>query len=269
MASLLRAACTVVGDVSLRHGGRMEAIVLEHVWCEFATGDGANVVALADVSGVIGAGEFVAVMGATGSGKSTLMNCAAGLERATKGVVRLLGEDVGGMSERALSRLRRDRVGFVFQSYNLLSGLTVEQNVLLPWRLGAKQHRELGDVLEAVGLTGFATRLVGALSGGQRQRVAIARALVTRPSVIFADEPTGALDPTTGGQMLALLRRAVDLDGASVMMVSHDPHAAAVSDRLMLLRAGRLVFDGPTPGVDKIASMLADVSNFAESGVSR
>jgi putative ABC transport system ATP-binding protein len=246
----------------------MEAIALDHVWCRFGSAD-EEVVALADFSGVIGAGEFVAVMGATGSGKSTLMNCAAGLERPTQGVVRLLGEDIGGMSERALSRFRRDHVGFVFQSYNLLSGLTVEQNVLLPWRLGAKQHRELGDVLASVGLSGFEDRPVGVLSGGQRQRVAIARAMVTRPSVIFADEPTGALDPTTGSQMLGLLRAAVDRDGVSVMMVSHDPQAAAVSDRLMLLRAGRLVFDGPTPGVNKIASMLAEVSNFDDLKVSQ
>jgi putative ABC transport system ATP-binding protein len=244
----------------------MDAIVLDHVWCRFGSGD-EEVVALADVTCRVGLGEFVAVMGATGSGNSTLMNCAAGLERPTQGDVRLLGEDIGGMSERALSRFRRDRVGFVFQSYNLLSGLTVEQNVLLPWRLGAGQHRELGDVLAAV--TGFENRPVSALSGGQRQRVAIARAFVTRPSVIFADEPTGALDPTTGSQMLALLRAAVDRDGVSVMMVSHDPRAAAVSDRLMLLRSGRLVFDGPTPGVDKIASMLAEVSTFDDLRVAR
>jgi putative ABC transport system ATP-binding protein len=157
----------------------------------------------------------------------------------------------------------------VFQSYNLLSGLTVEQNVLLPCRLGVKEHRELGDVLDAVGLSGFEHRPVGALSGGQRQRVAIARALVTRPSVIFADEPTGALDPTTGSHMLGLLRAAVDRDGVSVMMVSHDPRAAAVGDRLMLLQAGRSVFDGPTPEVETIASMLADVSQRADAGASR
>jgi putative ABC transport system ATP-binding protein len=246
----------------------MEAIALDRVWCRFS-GNGEEVVALSDVSVAVGAGEFVAVMGATGSGKSTLMNCAAGLERPTQGVVRLLGENVRAMSERALSRFRRDRVGFVFQSYNVLSGLTVEQNVLLPWRLGAKQHRELGDVLGAVGLAGLNDRAVGALSGGQRQRVAIARALVTCPSVIFADEPTGALDPTTGGHVLALLRAAVDRDRVAVMMVSHDPNAAAVSDRLMLLREGRLVFDGPTPGVEKIASMLADVSGRVAARVSR
>jgi putative ABC transport system ATP-binding protein len=245
----------------------MEALALDRVWCRF--GGSVEVVALAEVSVAVGEGEFVAVMGATGSGKSTLLNCAAGLERPTQGSVRLLGEDIGRMSERALSRFRRDRVGFVFQSYNLLSGLTVEQNVLLPWRLGAKEHRELRDVLGAVGLTGFDDRAVGALSGGQRQRVAIARALVTRPSMIFADEPTGALDPTTGGQVLALLRTAVDRDGVSVMMVSHDPHAAVVSDRLLLLREGRLVFDGPTPSEDKIASMLAEISHAADAGVSR
>jgi putative ABC transport system ATP-binding protein len=245
----------------------MDAICLDHVWCRF--GGAVEVVALADVSVTVGAGEFVAVMGATGSGKSTLMNCAAGLERPSEGTVRLLGEDLGRMGKRALSRFRRDRVGFVFQSYNLLSGLTVEQNVLLPWRLGAKKHRELRDVLAAVGLTEYDDRAVGALSGGQRQRVAIARALVTCPSVIFADEPTGALDPTTGGHILALLRAAVDSDGVAVMMVSHDPQAAAVSDRLLLLREGRLVFDGPTPSEVKIGSMLANVSQTTDARVSR
>jgi putative ABC transport system ATP-binding protein len=258
---------TVVDEIAFAHRECMEALSLDQVWCRFRSS--AEVVALADVSVTVAPGEYVAVMGATGSGKSTLMNCSAGLEHPAQGVVRLLGEDLGRMSERALSRFRRDRVGFVFQSYNLLSGLTVEQNVLLPWRLGAKKHRELRDVLAAVGLTGYEDRAVGALSGGQRQRVAIARALVTRPSVIFADEPTGALDPTTGGHMLALLRTAVDTDKVTVMMVSHDPHAAAVSDRLLLLREGRLVFDGPTPSEEKISSMLADVSQTADAGVSR
>jgi putative ABC transport system ATP-binding protein len=257
----------VVGGVLFAHCGCVDALALDRVWCRF--GGAAEVVALADVSVAVRTGEFVAVMGATGSGKSTLMNCAAGLERTSDGTVRLLGEVIGGKSERALSRLRRDRVGFVFQSYNLLSGLTVEQNVLLPWRLGAREHRELRDVLGAVGLTGYERRAVGSLSGGQRQRVAIARAFVTRPSVIFADEPTGALDPTTGGHMLALLRAAVDRDGVSVMMVSHDPRAAAVSDRLLLLREGRLVFAGPTPSEETIASMLADVSRPVDRHASR
>jgi putative ABC transport system ATP-binding protein len=160
------------------------------------------------------------------------------------------------MSERRLARLRRERVGFVFQSYNLLSTLTVEQNVLLPHRLGARQALTVADVLDQVGLSGMARRPVGELSGGQRQRVAVARALVAGPSVVFADEPTGALDPTTGLQILHLLRSAVDERGVTVVMVTHDPLAASVSDRLIILHAGRVVADEVTPAADDIARRL-------------
>ena len=220
----------------------------------------AGPVALRDVSLWVPAGSFVSVMGATGSGKSTLLHCAAGLDRPTAGTVRLAGRDISRMRERTLTRLRRDRIGFVFQSYNLLSELTVRQNVLLPFRLGGPRGRPLAEVLARVGLAGLERRPVGELSGGQRQRVAIARALVTAPTVVFADEPTGALDPTTGGHVLRLLRDAVDRDGLTVVMVTHDPLAAAVSDRLVLLRDGRLVADSPTPGSAEIADRLRAVS---------
>jgi len=220
----------------------------------------AGPVALRDVSLRVPAGSFVSVMGATGSGKSTLLHCAAGLDRPTAGTVRLAGRDISQMRERALTRLRRDRIGFVFQSYNLLSELTVRQNVLLPFRLGGPRGRPLAEVLARVGLAGLEQRPVGELSGGQRQRVAIARALVTAPTVVFADEPTGALDPTTGGQVLRLLRDAVDRDGLTVVMVTHNPLAAAVSDRLVLLRDGRLAADSTTPGAAEIADRLRAVS---------
>jgi putative ABC transport system ATP-binding protein len=218
--------------------------------------------ALRDVSLSVPAGSFVAVMGATGSGKSTLLHCAAGLDRPTSGTVRLAGRDITRLREVTLTRLRRDRVGFVFQAYNLLSELTVGQNVLLASRLGGPRVRrgDLDRVLAAVGLGGSGGRRVGELSGGQRQRVAVARALVTRPAVIFADEPTGALDPTTGGQILLLLRDAVDRDGVTVVMVTHDPTAAEVSDRLVLLRAGGLVADFATPDATTIAARLRAVS---------
>jgi putative ABC transport system ATP-binding protein len=220
----------------------------------------AGPVALQDVSLAVPAASFVSVMGATGSGKSTLLHCAAGLDRPTAGTVRLTGRDVSRMRERTLTRLRRDRVGFVFQSYNLLSELTVEQNVLLPFRLGGPRGRPLAEVLARVGLAGLERRHVGELSGGQRQRVAIARALVTAPAVVFADEPTGALDPATGGHILGLLRQAVGADGLTVVMVTHDPTAAAVSDRLVLLRDGRIVSDSPTPSAADVASRLRAVS---------
>jgi putative ABC transport system ATP-binding protein len=216
--------------------------------------------ALRDVSLSVPAGQFVAVMGATGSGKSTLLHCLAGLDRPTAGRVRLAGRDITRLREAALTRLRRDRVGFVFQSYNLLSTLTVARNVLLPARLGGPRvgPADLAGMLDAVGLGGLGDRPVGDLSGGQRQRVAVARALITRPAVVFADEPTGALDPTTGGQVLRLLRAAVDRDGVTLVMVSHDPLAAAHSDRLLLLRAGRLVADIRTPDAPTIAELLTE-----------
>jgi putative ABC transport system ATP-binding protein len=241
------------------------ALKLDNVTCRFDAEGGDVVVALADADLAVKAGSFVAVMGATGSGKSTLLNCAAGLERPSSGTVQLCGRDIIKMSERALSRLRRERVGFVFQSYNLLAALTVEQNVLLPCRLGAKAKRPLGEVLASVGLSGLEHRSVGSLSGGQRQRVALARALVPGTSVIFADEPTGALDPTTGAQVLGLLRQAVDDDGITVVMVSHDPLAAAMSDRLVLLRDGRIVDDRETPDASSIATLLHQVTATAAS----
>jgi putative ABC transport system ATP-binding protein len=243
-----------------------DVVRLEGVSCRF--GDGERVVvALHGVSVGVCPGSFVAVMGATGSGKSTLLNCAAGLVRPTAGAVHLAGRRIDGMGERALTRLRRNEVGFVFQSYNLLSELTVAQNVLLPRRLGAPRARSLDDALAEVGLAGFGDRPVGELSGGQRQRVAIARALSTRPRVVFADEPTGALDPTTGAQVLGLLRRAVDTEGITVVMVSHDPLAAAVSDRLLLLRSGRVVDDRSTPDAGSIAALLRAVSGSDASAV--
>ncbi|MEV4343738.1 ABC transporter ATP-binding protein [Actinoplanes sp. NPDC049596] len=219
-----------------------------------------GIVALREVSLRVRGGEFVAVMGATGSGKSTLLHCAAGLDRPSAGSVRLAGREIGRMREGPLARWRRDRVGFVFQSYNLLSELTVAQNLKLPGRLGGPRRRGVDDVLAAVGLQGFGRRPVGELSGGQRQRVAIARALVTGPSVIFADEPTGALDPSTGGQILRLLRQAVDRDGVTVLMVTHDPGAAAWSDRLVMLRDGTVATDAPTPDAETIADRLRTMS---------
>jgi putative ABC transport system ATP-binding protein len=219
-----------------------------------------SITALDEITLRVRAGRFVAVMGSTGSGKSTLLHCAAGLDRATAGRVELAGHDLGRMPEGRLTRLRRDRVGFVFQSYNLLSELTVSQNVALPVRLGGPRKYRVDEVLEAVGLAGHGRRSVGELSGGQKQRVAVARALVTGPEVIFADEPTGALDPTTGGQILGLLRDAVDREGVTVVMVTHDPAAAAWADRVVLLRRGAVASDGPAGDAAHIADRLRAVA---------
>jgi putative ABC transport system ATP-binding protein len=222
-----------------------------------------GVLALSDVTLDVPAGQFVAVMGATGSGKSTLLHCAAGLDRPTGGRVCLAGRDITRMREARLTRLRRDRAGFVFQAYNRLSELTVRQNVALPVRLGGPRAHSIDEVLAQVGLAGLGDRPVGESSGGQRQRVAVARALVTGPTVIFADEPTGALDPTTGARILTLLRQAVDHDRVTVLMVTHDPAAAAWSDRLVLLRDGAVADDGPAPDAAAIAERLRGVSAVA------
>lgn len=239
-------------------------IVLRDLHRTFFEG-GQHMVALDGVSLELPKGSFVAIMGATGSGKSTLLNCAAGLENPDKGSVNLLGSDIVHMSERKLSHFRRENVGFVFQSYNLLSELTIEQNVLLPLRLGGSDGRNLEEVLDAVGLSGFANRAVSGLSGGQRQRVAIARALITKPAIIFADEPTGALDPTTGTQVLTLLRQATTASNCTVVMVTHDPRAAATADRLILLHEGKVVDDRPMPSDPQIIARLLEQASQGES----
>ncbi|MCT9087614.1 ABC transporter ATP-binding protein [Streptomyces sp. ASQP_92] len=187
--------------------------------------------------------SFTAVMGPSGSGKSTFLQCSAGLDRPSEGSVRLGGTEITGMSENKLTELRRSRLGFVFQAFNLLPSLSVEQNVVLPMRLAGDRpdrHRA-AQLLAQVGLEGKGARRPGELSGGQQQRVAIARALVTRPDVIFADEPTGALDTTTAAEVLALLRNAVDSLGATVVMVTHDPSAAAYADQVLFLADGSMV----------------------------
>jgi putative ABC transport system ATP-binding protein len=209
-----------------------------------------QVLALDDVTVDFPAGTFSAVMGPSGSGKSTLLHCAAGLERPTSGHVSIGGTALAGLGETALTRLRRDRVGFIFQAFNLVSSLSAAQNVALPLRLAG--CRPTGDEVTAalaeVGLADRARHRPSELSGGQQQRVAIARALISRPAVVFADEPTGALDNRTSRHVLDLLRALVDDHGQTVVMVTHDPVAAAVADRVLLLADGR--FAGELTGVD-------------------
>ncbi|GAA3230149.1 ABC transporter ATP-binding protein [Actinocorallia longicatena] len=187
-------------------------------------------------------GSFTAVMGPSGSGKSTFLQCAAGLDRPDGGTVTLGGTKISGMSENRLTEFRRTRLGFVFQSFNLLPSLTAEQNVLLPSRLagGRGDRRAAREMLGRVGIGELAGRRPGELSGGQQQRVAIARALVGAPDVVFADEPTGALDPATAAEILRMLRASVDELGATVVMVTHDPAAAAWSDAVLFLSDGEI-----------------------------
>ncbi len=221
--------------------------------------------ALHGITAAFQRGSFTAVMGPSGSGKSTLMQCAAGLDRPTSGSVRLGDVEMTRLRERRLTDLRRTRIGFVFQSFNLLPALTVRQNVLLPLRLsGVRADRErAGRALAEVGLSGYEHRRPGELSGGQQQRVAIARALITEPEVVFADEPTGALDTVTAGEVLALLRGAVDRQGATVVMVTHDPAAAGWADRVLFLADGHLVDDLHGASVARIGDRMRALSPAA------
>ncbi|MDD9375842.1 ABC transporter ATP-binding protein [Streptomyces sp. ZAF1911] len=220
---------------------------LERVSRSYGRGERA-VHALREVDVQVPEHSLTAVMGPSGSGKSTFLQCAAGLDRPTSGVVRLGGRVISTMRERGLARLRRTQVGFVFQSFNLLPALTVQQNVLLPLRLDGRPRdpARARELLARVGLDGREDARPGELSGGQQQRVAIARALITDPEVIFADEPTGALDQKTAAEILSLLREAVDQQGATVVLVTHDPAVTARADRVLRLAGGRLVHDTGT-----------------------
>jgi putative ABC transport system ATP-binding protein len=222
------------------------AVALDQVTKTYPGG----VQALNEVSLTVEPGSFVAVMGPSGSGKSTLMHCAAGLDTPTSGRTFIDGTEIGGLNETRRTELRRERIGFVFQSYNLVPSLSIADNITLPLRLAGKApDREwLRVLVERVGLTGRLARRPGELSGGQQQRAAIARALVTRPAVVFGDEPTGALDLRTAREVLDLLRDLVNGLGQTVVMVTHDPAAAARADRALVMADGRVVdtLEAPT-----------------------
>jgi putative ABC transport system ATP-binding protein len=219
---------------------------------------GTCVKALRGVSVEIAAGQLTAVMGPSGSGKSTLMHILAGLDRPTSGTVAIAGTEITDLNDRELTRLRREHVGFIFQFFNLLPMLTARENILLPLNLaGAKSKNGWVDELSAkVGLTERLSHRPAELSGGQQQRVAIARALVSRPTVMFADEPTGNLDSTTSGEILELLRESVSGYGQTTVMVTHDAHAAAIADRILFLADGLIVKDlGPSTARQVIEAM--------------
>ena len=226
------------------HAARAENLVKR-----YGTGPAA-VTALAGVSVGIPAGSFTAVMGPSGSGKSTLLHCMAGLDSPDSGRVWIGGEEITAMPDRQLTRLRRDRVGFVFQAFNLLPVLSAGSNITLPLDIaGRDPDRDwLATVVETVDLTDRLSHRPGELSGGQQQRVAIARALVSRPAIVFADEPTGNLDSRSSAEVLDLLRRCVTGFGQTVVMVTHDPAAAAYSQRVVFLADGRIAgtLDKPT-----------------------
>jgi putative ABC transport system ATP-binding protein len=226
----------------------------------YGSGDGA-VRALDDVSLAFEPGTFSAIMGPSGSGKTTLLQCAAGLDRPDSGTVRVGTTDLARLGERRLAELRRSRVGFVFQSFNLLPSLTAAQNAVLPLRLSGRRpgRRAARDALTRVGLADRARHRPAQLSGGQQQRVAIARALVNRPEVIFADEPTGALDTRSARDVLAMLRDAADREGRTLIMVTHDPVAAAVADRVVFLADGRIVDELAAPRAEAVADRMTEL----------
>jgi putative ABC transport system ATP-binding protein len=217
-----------------------------------------RVVALDDLSIDLAAGEFTAIMGPSGSGKSTLMHCAAALDSASAGQVFLGDVELTGLNDKALTQLRRDRIGFIFQSYNLVPTLSAQENILLPLAIaGRKPDQEWYDVvIDTVGLRDRLDHRPSELSGGQQQRVACARAMVSRPQVIFADEPTGNLDSLSGQEVLEFLRRSVDEFGQTIVMVTHDPVAASHTDRVVFLEDGRIVDELRRPTADLVLERM-------------
>jgi putative ABC transport system ATP-binding protein len=203
-------------------------------------------------------GQYTSIMGPSGSGKSTLMHCLAGLDRPTSGSVTIDGEELTALNDKRLTDLRREKIGFIFQAFNLLPVLTAEENIILPLTIAGRDidRAWVDKLIEAVGLTDRRTHRPSELSGGQQQRVAIARALVTRPAVVFADEPTGNLDSKSGAEVLQMLRDAVDQFGQTVVMVTHDAEAASIGDRIVVLRDGRICHDARSGTRDEVHELM-------------
>jgi len=227
----------------------------------YGEGDTA-VYALRGVSLDIAEGQLTAVMGPSGSGKSTLMHILAGLDRPTEGAVSMAGADITSLDDTKLTKLRRDHIGFIFQFFNLLPMLTAQENIVLPLELaGQRVDRDwLGELVGRVGLSDRLGHRPAEMSGGQQQRVAVARALVSRPTVMFADEPTGNLDSRTGAEILELMRESVDELGQTTVMVTHDAHAAAIADRVLFLADGEIVEDLPRSSAHTILAALEEVT---------
>jgi putative ABC transport system ATP-binding protein len=227
----------------------------------YGEGDAA-VDALAGVTTSFERGRYSAIMGPSGSGKSTLMHILAGLDRPTSGSVELDGVEITSLDDGDLTRLRRDKLGFIFQFFNLIPVLTAEENIVLPLSIaGQKADRDwLRQLVETVGLADRLTHRPAELSGGQQQRVAVARALISKPAVVFADEPTGNLDSRSSEEVLRMLRRSVDELGQTVVMVTHDPEAASYADRLIVLRDGLVVHDAAAGNADDVIELMKEVA---------
>jgi putative ABC transport system ATP-binding protein len=241
-------------------GGPPNIVQARDVCRRYGAGEAA-VDALVDVSVGFPSGGFAAIMGPSGSGKSTLMHTLAGLDRPTSGSVEIDGVELGDLDDRKLTQLRRDQVGFIFQTFNLLPVLSAEENILLPLSIaGRKPDREwLDRLIDTVGIRDRLHHRPAELSGGQQQRVAVARALVSRPSVVFADEPSGNLDSKASGDVLELLRHAVDDFSQTVVMVTHDAHAASFADRLLVLVDGRIAHDGEATSAEQALDLMKTV----------
>jgi putative ABC transport system ATP-binding protein len=238
-------------------GGHGPVVVARDVTRRYGTGD-AIVDALKGVSAEFPRGQFAAIMGPSGSGKSTFMHILAGLDQPTSGSVAIDGTEIVGLDDRRLTRLRRDKVGFIFQFFNLLPMLTAQENIELPLAIAGRKPDGAWErsLLDATGLSDRTTHRPAELSGGQQQRVAIARALLARPAVVFADEPTGNLDSKTGADILALLRHAADEFGQTIVMVTHDPRAAAIADRVLFLTDGRISRDAGRLSADEVLDQM-------------
>jgi putative ABC transport system ATP-binding protein len=226
----------------------------------YGTGDAA-IPALDNVTVALAEGQFTAIMGPSGSGKSTLLHMLAGLDRPSSGEVYLGDTEITSLGDKALTLLRRDRIGFIFQSFNLLPTMTAAENIVLPIRIAGRKPDDhwVASIVETVGLTGRLSHRPSELSGGQQQRVAAARALASKPQIVFADEPTGALDSKSGAELLGFLRKAVSELGQTVVMVTHDPTAASYADRVIFLADGHIVDEMYAPSAEDVLDYLKNL----------
>ncbi len=248
---------------SSHDGVRTAPLIVSALHLNRTFGEGeATVRALVDVSVDFPEGGFTAIMGPSGSGKSTLLHLLAGLDRPTSGTVAVAGTDLSGLDDGELTRLRRDKLGFIFQGFNLVPVLTAEENILLPITLAGEQPDRawFEQLVSTVRIGDRLSHRPSELSGGQQQRVAVARALIHRPAVVFADEPTGNLDSTASAEVLALLRRAADEFGQTIVMVTHDAHAASYADRLVVMGDGRIVHDEEAGDTEAVLELMKTVS---------
>ena len=237
--------------------GALLATRAEHVTKTYGSGE-ATVVALDDVSVGLDRGRFTAIMGPSGSGKSTLLHLLAGLDRPTSGEVYLGDTEISSLGDKAITMLRRDRIGFIFQSFNLLPTMTAAENIVLPLRIAGRKADEhwVASIVDTVGLTGRLGHRPAQLSGGQQQRVAAARALASKPEIVFADEPTGALDSASSAELLGFLRNAVTELHQTVVMVTHEPAAACYADRVVFLADGHVVDEMRSPSADQVLDYM-------------